>query len=221
MFRLEEKSDDELTQRLADRGYRPALAARYLAEGRYSRALEICRELLTEDPELVSARLIYARALLAAGQIDSAAEQFYRVLSADPDNLPALKHIGDSRFADGDEVAAFAAYRRVLEIDPNTSVLHSSVSAESPNRSRTITLRHPGDRSRARSSRRESKIPFYTETLGDLYLEQGHPRLAAEVFKRLCESADNPRIQQKLQLAQQKAKEKAVADVRETNQPSS
>lgn len=221
MFRLEEKSDDEITQRLADRGYRPALAARYLAEGRYSRALEICREVLNEDPELVSARLIYARALIAAGQIDSAADQFYRVLSADPDNLPALKYIGDSRFSEGDEIAAFAAYRRVLEIDPNCSALHSSISAIPKNRSRTITLNRPGEGSVSRRSRREPKIQFYTETFGDLYLEQGHPRLAAEVFKRLSESGDNPRIQQKLQLAQQKAKEKAVADVRETNQPTS
>ncbi|MBU0982891.1 MAG: hypothetical protein KKA42_03410, partial [candidate division Zixibacteria bacterium] len=60
---------------------------------------------------------------------------------------------------------------------------------------------------KAPSTNRRS-IPFFTETMGDLYLAQGHSRLAAEVFRHLIDQNDNPRLADKLMQAEGKTKER-------------
>ena len=121
MFHRSNRDSQSEHETLHSRGYWPTLAGRYLQEGKYSKAVETCKEYLAEAPELLSGRLIYARALYHAGQIDSAAEQFYYVLALDPDNLAALKYLGDIQYAAGQEVAAMASYQRVLELDPRNN----------------------------------------------------------------------------------------------------
>ncbi len=51
-------------------------------------------------------------------------------------------------------------------------------------------------------------IPLYTETMGDLYLKQGYPRLAAEVFRTLNEKNENPRLAEKFAQATESIKDK-------------
>jgi predicted negative regulator of RcsB-dependent stress response len=41
-------------------------------------------------------------------------------------------------------------------------------------------------------------IAFVTETIGDLYREQGHYHQAREVYRQLLESSENPRLADKL-----------------------
>ncbi len=149
-------------------------------------------------------------ALYGAGQTDSAAEQFYRVLSLDPDNLVALKHLGDIKFAGGDETAAMANYARILEIDPHCRGLKSNLRTAEIQTARTITLSHEAEWATRREAGRCSrwKIPFYTETIGELYLSQGHPRLAAEVFRTLNEENQSPRLAQRLAEAISRIREK-------------
>ena len=71
---------------VTEANYWPARAAKFVAIGRYSRAVEICKEYLDAQPFLLSGRIIYARALYYAGQMESAEEEFYRVLEIDPDH---------------------------------------------------------------------------------------------------------------------------------------
>ena len=195
---------------LATKGYWPALAARYLAEGKYSRAVEICRDNLAEKGDLLSARSIYARTLYCAGQPESAAEQFYSILAHDPENLVALKFLGDIKHDSGDTVTALSYYRRVLEIDPNCRGLCSQVKRRPRETTQTITLVRqaeplPAD---AKGSSELRRIQFFTETIGDLYLAQGHPRMAAEVFRALSKDNDNPRLAEKLKISENKIEEK-------------
>jgi tetratricopeptide (TPR) repeat protein len=189
-------------------GYWPARAAAYLVEGRYSRAVELCRENLTDDSTVVSGRLIYARALYCAGQLESAADQFFQVLALDPDNVAALKGLGDIRFAEGDVVTAFAHYERVLEIDPDNRGLCSPLRSKRPETTRTITIARGEETSSEKTVPLLREIYFYTETLGDLYLAQGHPRLAQEVFRTLNERQHAPRLVEKLTQAEKMIKEK-------------
>jgi len=199
---LDTKSDD-LVPQLASRGYWPARAAQHLKEKRFSRAVEICRERLPDNPELISGRLILARALYYAGQIDSARRQFYELLARDPDNMVALKYLGDISYADGDETDAMALYGRILEIDPLCRGLCSPINRDNRETTRTITLKSAPER--AKPDRRKAQlrhIPFYTETIGDLYLAQGYPRLAAEVFRTISERNPNPRLAEKLAKAE-------------------
>ncbi|MBD3331921.1 tetratricopeptide repeat protein [candidate division GN15 bacterium] len=206
MFKPLSNKGQSVTDLLASRAYWPARAAQYLAEGRYSRAVEVCKENLRDNPNLVSARLILARALYHAGQHESATEQFYRVMTLDPDNLIALKYLGDIKFAAGDELGAMAMYQRIQQLDPHGNGLCSKIRKDRQEKTKTITLPRPPEQTAERKPLRQ--VYFYTETLGDLYLKQGYPRLAAEVFEHLCRTTENPRLREKLQQSQQKVREK-------------
>lgn len=196
-----------LTDRLADRGYWVAIAAKRLGEGKYSEVVRLCGENPEADLTLLSARLIYAQALYRSGQIDSATDQFHKVLSVDPENITALKYLGDISHASGDSFAAVANYGRVMEIDPYCRGLKSEIRQPRSRSTRTITLLGRPE-TRPEPADRLREIPFFTETIGDLYLTQGHPRLAAAVFRKLTESDESPRIAEKLSLAESKIKEK-------------
>jgi tetratricopeptide (TPR) repeat protein len=198
------RSEESLTDKLATEGYWVAEAAKYLEQGKYSEAVRLCKENLDEEPDLTGGRLIYARALHLAGQIEPAGEQFYRVLSRDPENIVALKYLGDIRFSEGDEPSAMANYRRVLEIDSQCRGLKSDLEARPGATTRTITLKRSHETPPAVSVRGLRKIPFYTETMADLYMNQGYPRLAAEVFRHLLERNENPRLSEKLATAEGK-----------------
>ncbi len=198
------RPEESLTEKLAAEGYWVARAAKCLEQGKYSEAVRFCKEHLDEEPDLTGGRLVYARALHLAGQIESAGEQFYRVLSRDPDNLVALKHLGDIRFSEGDEPSAMASYRRVLEIDPQCRGLKSNLETRPGATTRTITLKRSHETPPVTAGRGLRKIPFYTETMADLYMNQGYPRLAAEVFRRLLERNENPRLSEKLAAAEGK-----------------
>lgn len=188
--------------RLAADGYWPAQAARAIVDGRFSSAVRLCRDYLAEHPDLLSGRMIYATALFRSGQLESAAEELHGVLSQDPDHLAALKLLGDVRFALGDNPAAMATYRRILEIDPHCRGLASPLAKDGKTATRTITItRQPESRATDRAAR-DRKIPFVTETIGDLYLAQGHHRLAQQVFRKLMSSNENPRLAQKLARAE-------------------
>jgi len=208
-----ETQKQDTTGTLASGGYLPAIAAKHLAAGEYSRVVEICKQHLESYRHLLSINLLYARALFHAGQFDSAEEQFYIVLARDPDNIVALKHLGDIRFSRGDEMAAMANYRRVLEIDPSCHGLKMEIHGLREQEStHTIKLVKREPRAAIPQKKREktvlAQIKFYTETMGDLYLTQGHARLASEVFESLLETNNNPRISEKLAAARRKKKEK-------------
>jgi len=218
MFCPHKSDETDIVEVLSSRGNPVAAAAGSLGEGKYSKAVEICREYLEEHPHLLSGRLILARALYHAGQTESAETQFYRVLAADPDNLVALKYLGDLKFAGGDEHGALANYRRVLEIDPYCGALCCSITLSAGETTRTITLKRPQEAGAVADVRQALReIPFYTETMGDLYLAQGYPRLAADVFRSLSETTQNPRITQKLLQAEEKIKQKESSHVKKTD----
>ncbi|HOP07844.1 MAG TPA: tetratricopeptide repeat protein [candidate division Zixibacteria bacterium] len=197
-------------ERLAATGYWPARAARALAEGKYSQAVEICRANMESGRTPTSARGIYARALYHAGQTESAREQFYSLLAYDADNLVALKYLGDICFEAGDEPAAIAHYQRVLEIDPDCRGLVLSLERSREPLTRTITLKNHSEHVKLSPQREAPRrdIPFYTETVGDLYLAQGYPRLAVQVFEMLSDRGDSPRLKEKLAKARLSAEQK-------------
>lgn len=218
MFEQHETSAGRIVAELSAGGYWPAVAAKYLSEGTYSKAVEVCKEHLAAEPESMAGRSIYARALFCAGQKESAAEQFYHLLSADPNHLVALKYLGDIMFAAGDEAAALAHYQRVLELDPNCRALCAAIQPVKGETTRTITLKRSEDTAeRAEQKAALRSILFYTETIGDLYLAQGYPRLAAEVYRTIDADSENPRIRQKLLRAEEKINDKENPHVKKTH----
>jgi tetratricopeptide (TPR) repeat protein len=207
MFEPSKPADNGLIERLAEHGYWPAQAVKHLSEKRYAQAIALCRERLEQQPHLISGRLVYALALYRSGHTEEAKEQFHRVLETDPDNQVALKYLGDIKFADGDEATALADYARILEVDPDCRGLKSDMRTAEHNTIQTITLRReaePKESSENRTTTFKRRLPFYSETIGDLCLAQGHPRLAAEVYRTVYQRNRSPRLAEKLAQAEQK-----------------
>lgn len=218
MFDPTDSGHTDSVETLASRGHRAAMAAQSLSQGKYSRAVEACKEYLSEYPESLSGRLILAQALYHAGQTESAEKQFFRALSMDPDNLVALKYLGDIKFARQDETGAMSDYRRVLELDPYCRALCCPFDTSRKETTRTITILRAEETTEETESKRTLReIPFYTETIGDLYLAQGYPRLAADVFRNLSQTTQNPRIVEKLNRAEEKIKQKESSHVKKTD----
>ena len=97
----------------------PRQAEEYLEQGEYSKAIELCEKNIGSEPNLLSAKMIYAQALLGENRSDDATEQLFQVLSLDPGNLAALKLLGDIQYRQNDFVSSMASYGRILEIDPD------------------------------------------------------------------------------------------------------
>ena len=96
----------------------------------------------------------------------------------------------------------------VVEIDPECEGVKSDIQRRTPATTRTITLARRGETKADADVENLREIPFFTETMGDIYLAQGYPRLAARVFKKLMEQGDTPCIADKLSLSESKIKEK-------------
>jgi tetratricopeptide (TPR) repeat protein len=201
-------SGDQTTSVLARQGYWPAWAARSYEEGKYADVVKICRDRLADDPHLLSGRILYAKALLHVNQMESALEQLYMILAIDPDNLVALKLLGDCACLNGDDLSAHSSYERVLEVDPDCQGLVCELNSLPVERTHTITLTRPEEPSVINEHIPLRSIPFYTETMGDLYLAQGYPRLAATVYKVLHDRSRHPRLLEKLSRAEEKVKAK-------------
>ncbi|MCD6249229.1 MAG: tetratricopeptide repeat protein [candidate division Zixibacteria bacterium] len=208
MSELEINSHVSTTSRLAADGFWAAQAMERLTEGKYSDVIRICREHFETSPKLVSGRLAYATALYLSGQVELATDEFHHVLALDPDNQVALKYLGDIRFASGDAAEAMAYYRRILEIDPGCRGLKSTLKKRPTGTTRTITLSRGSEPRPISTKPPLREIQFYTETMGDLYMKQGHPRLAAEIYRRLNERGTAPRLAEKLVQAESKIKER-------------
>jgi len=192
---------------LANQNYWPAVAARFLSEGRFSAVVELCKENLSDSTGLLSGHILLARALYEAGQTESAAEQFYQVLALDPDNAVALKHLGDIAFKAGDDFTTISYYSRILELDPFCQGIKSGLKPKDAPTTLKVTLVHHSE-SVPPAVGPLRTIPFFTETMGDLYLTQGHARLAAEVFRTLYKRTPRPHLLEKLKQAEDKARDK-------------
>lgn len=193
--------DRSLLSKLSNQGYWPAVASKYLEEGKYSRAIELCMMHLKEHPEILSGRIILARALFHSGQDEEAELQFYDILRRDPNNMIALKYLGDLKYKDGDEAVALSYYNKILHMDPYASGLASSLSGKTIEATKVLTLKKTKTEVEPLPANLRD-IPFRTETLADLLMSQGHARLALEVYRELAQSG-NPRLVDKFEKAKE------------------
>jgi tetratricopeptide (TPR) repeat protein len=183
-------------KQLINQKYIPALALEALKSRDYPEAIRTCRSYLNEQPDCLSAKIILARSLFLNGQTDEAENRFYGILKADPENMVALKFIGDIKFGEGDETTAMEYYNRILKIEPFTTGLSSPYSPPQSERTRVINLKRKAEEV---IEDPVGRLPFKTETMGDLLLKQGHPRLALAIFKELAEKTGNSRLREKFE----------------------
>lgn len=218
MFDIDKNETTDVISHLAKIGYWPAQASQYLAEEKYSKAVALCNENLQGNASPLSARFIYAKALYHAGQIESAEQQLYLILAKDSEHIAALKYLADIKFQNGDQFGSMSLYEQILSLDPLCTMLYSALKKEKDQTTTTtITLKRQKEETKEPSKKDLRKVLFYSETIGDLYLQQGFPRLAEEVFAHLHEKNENPRLAEKLSLARENIKEKEQHHVKKTD----
>lgn len=193
---------------LAERGYWPATASELFAAGKYSKAVDLCRRKLESEGNIVSGRVILARSLFHAGQYAEAKEQFLRVLKLDAANLVALKYLGDILYRDREEAAAMTYYRRIFEIDPHCEGLSCPIENPGKVEIRQLTVKRAGETAPEVESIRLREPAFITETVGDIYREQGYLQLARDVYRRLLTAGESGRIAEKLSEIEEKLNKK-------------
>jgi tetratricopeptide (TPR) repeat protein len=209
-------------------GYWPATVMQLVTDEQYAAAVQVCREHLRDTDLPLSGYAAYGLALFHAGQFEPAAEQFRAILARDPNYLVALRYLGDIAYALGDEWTALANYGRILELDPLSDGLHCPIPKHRQRETtRTISLlRHAEETSKteSRTSRIAGREParkqavLVSETIGDLYLAQGHARQAAEVFQKLYDRQPTSQLADKLARAIDKLSEKEPTHVAETDE---
>jgi tetratricopeptide (TPR) repeat protein len=193
---------------LAEKGYWPAIASEYFAAGKYSKAVDLCQQKLESEANVVSGRVILARSLYHAGQYVNAKEQFLQVLKYDATNLVALKYLGDILYRDGEEATALAYYRRIFEIDPHCQGLSCPLKQSGAVEVKQLTIRRARESITGKKSIPLREPAFITETVGDIYREQGYLQLAREVYRRLLKDKDSSRIMEKLSETEEKLDKK-------------
>jgi tetratricopeptide (TPR) repeat protein len=193
---------------LAAQGYWPAMAATYFDEEKYAKVVDLCLRMLEKEPQVISGRVILARALYHAGQHRQAREQFVEVLKLDPANIIALKYLGDLLYREGEKAAAMAYYRRVFEIDPQCGGVACSLDREDAIETTQLTIKRSGEKVESKPKRQLREPVFITETVGDIYREQGYLQLAREVYRRLLVDRRDTRIADKLRETEDKLSKK-------------
>lgn len=196
---MESQAQSASVKALAQKGYWPATALEYFSEGKYSRAVDLCRRMLESEPDIVSGRVILAKSLFHAGQYEDARDQFLDVLRRDPLNLVAMRYLGDILFLEGEIGAAMAYYHRIFEINPYSGGFSSPLaSRQFPEQTRQITIKRGEEEKTSRRALPLVEPIFVTETVGDIYREQGYYLLAGEVYRRLLMRSENNRLASKL-----------------------
>ena len=110
---------EELEKKYAEspRRFFAPLANEFRKGGDPSRAIELCRAHLEQQPNHMSGQVVLGQALFDAGLKIEARSAFEMALSLDPENLIALKHLGDMARETGELGAARDWYQKVLDVD--------------------------------------------------------------------------------------------------------
>jgi tetratricopeptide (TPR) repeat protein len=198
-------------------------ADRHREQGRFDDAIMLCLQELESRPTYVSARVVLGRAYLERGDSSKAEVEFHRVLELSPENLRARMHLGQICEAQGRVNEAIGHYRAVLEFAPlNPEIRASLLRLQPPIPPTKPSLlpvgagvgSEPVEFQAASGSQEGDEGPFATETLADLYAEQGLGDRAASIYQRLLdEQPSNDRLQRKLDalLERRRADEAAPA----------
>lgn len=185
------------------------LADAYRKEGFLDEAIEICLRGLQEHPTYVSAHVVLGRAYLDKGAIEQAEAEFLKVVELDPENLLAHRLLGDI-YARQERVAeARERYLTVSSLNPLDREVKALLAAlPQP----TVVTPRPSQPAPPPEELAPIPLPsgveepsgtaevFVTETLADLYAQQGFLEQAAEIYRRLLkEDPSKLHLQRKLE----------------------
>lgn len=205
------------------------LADAYRKAGRLEEAIRTCRSGLREHPTYASARMVLGRALNEKGQLAEAEKELAIVLELTPGNAVAHRLLGDLAAAQGRQDEARKRYETALGLSPQDREAREALqrlrqapgpAPEAPEGAfRGLPAGVPGRTGAAPPDARgvseeppaepeasSEALGLATETLADLYAQQGFGERAAEIYQELLrQKPSRPDLRQKLEQAQASA----------------
>ncbi|MBI2080772.1 MAG: tetratricopeptide repeat protein [candidate division NC10 bacterium] len=188
------------------------LADAYRKAGRLDEAIRTCRAGLRDHPTYASARMVLGRALSEKGQLREAEKELAIVLELSPGNTVAHRLLGDLAAAQGRRDEARGRYETALGLSPQDREAREALQrlAAPPASARETpegALRKgPGEPAAASAAAgppdagglsgegleappepgaSSEAVGVATETLADLYAQQGFAERAAEIYQEL------------------------------------
>lgn len=144
------------------------LADAYRKEGLLDEAIEICLKGLEQHPNYPSAHVVLGRAYLEKGALQEAEAEFLKVIELAPDNLLVHRLLGDLYREQERLAEAREQYEAVLAYNPLDREVKELLAHLPPSEGAVEEI-------------------LATETLADLYVQQGLLEEAAQIYRRLFE----------------------------------
>jgi cytochrome c-type biogenesis protein CcmH len=171
------------------------LAREYHEAGLFEEAARVGARAVREQPSYVSARVQLGRVYFDMGRLEEAREQMEAVLSQAPDNLLARRIVADVCRELGDVQGALDRYRALLAFNPGDKETGRKIEAmekdllagASPSAAPPppVPPGPAGDDPAAEGASLLDAGALATPTLAEIYLQQGLPARAAEVYRAI------------------------------------
>jgi len=106
-----------------------ALAALYIAGGKFDQADAVYRSLIERNPRDADGHIGLGRSLQGAGRPEEAEQSFRRAVAEEPTYWRAFAELGTHLYERGRIDEAIEAYRRVTELTPASAVAYNNLGA--------------------------------------------------------------------------------------------
>jgi len=163
------------------------IARAYIGLGDLYRAINLCKEVIAEQPNHAHAHEVLALAYTRLEMLSEAESEWREVLRLIPGRKEALLHLARIEESSGRFVEAAERYKVLIEIEPNSAELHFRIAA-------CLEAANNIDQAEQYYLRAVELRPDYVEAmnnLGHLYKSQGRFQEALDCFARIVEVDPN------------------------------
>ncbi len=182
---------------LADSGYTPARMFKQASLGNDTGSVQLLQTVSPDEQGSLYVRLTHAKKSLqskdgrAQGVIDI-------LLSDDPAHLVARKFAEELARERGDEWGMMVHRSALAELDPGGAQGVREIPSQIESRKIESTSNQPSFSLSTSEVQLLRQTPMVTETLADLFRDQGHHRMAAAMYKRLLSENYRETVLEKL-----------------------
>jgi tetratricopeptide (TPR) repeat protein len=167
------------------------LAEAYRKEGSLDDAYRVCKKGLEKNPDYSNAHLVLGRIYQGQTKLDDAVAEFKKVLEIDPENLMAHSLLGSVFVQKTDYKAAIDAYQAVLTLNPDDEETQKLLKVAIEKAANLSTQPPAKETKTTEHEPKADEIVVASATMAELYLKQGHPDKAIEVYEELLKKDPN------------------------------
>lgn len=176
------------------------LAEILIKRKKIEKAIRVLNSGLKYNPSNTTAMFLLGKIYYENWMIDQAKKQFERVLSVSPDNLASVNYLVQIYRSEDDLEKALEISRKALFYFPgNTDIMDliGSIQKEIEINEHTMEQTSQSKKLDDHLSESEPAGVMVSETLADIYLEQGYYRECIDIYEKLQQQTDDPVIEEK------------------------